>query len=60
MFPIQLVSLIDEKTINRPDGEIYHVITVGGAAMGSHASQIKPDDRWKIILYIRNGFETNI
>lgn len=59
-FPIKPASLIDKKTINRPDGEIYHVITVGGAAMGSHASQIKPVDRWKIILYIRNGFDKNI
>lgn len=59
-FPIKPASLINKKTINRPDGEIYHVITVGGAAMGSHASQIKPVDRWKIILYIRNGFDKNI
>ncbi|MAE08387.1 MAG: cytochrome C [Bacteroidetes bacterium] len=59
-FPIKPASLIDEKTVNRPDGEIFHVITVGGAAMGSHASQIKPVDRWKIILYIRTGFDKNI
>ncbi len=55
-FPIEPNSLIDEKTKNRPDGEIYHIIVHGGAAMGSFASQIKPEDRWKIILYIRNGF----
>lgn len=56
-FPIEPNSLIDEKTQNRPDGEIYHVIVHGGAAMGSFASQIKPMNRWKIILHIRNGFK---
>ena len=55
-YAIQPTSLIKEKTINRPDGEIYHIITVDGAAMGSYASQIKPIDRWKIIQYIRHGF----
>ncbi len=58
-YAIKPTSLIDEKTKNRPDGEIYHVITVGGAAMGSYASQIKPEDRWKIIQYIRHGLQDN-
>ena len=40
----------------KPDGEMYHVITMGSAVMGAHASQIKTDDRWKIILYIKNNF----
>jgi len=56
-YAIKPTSLIDDKTKNRPDGEIYHLITLEGAAMGSYASQIKPIDRWKIILYIRHGLE---
>jgi len=40
----------------KPDGEIFHVITMGSAIMGAHGSQIKPDDRWKIVLYIKNNF----
>jgi len=58
-YAIKPTSLIDEKTKNRPDGEIYHIITLDGAAMGSYASQIKPIDRWKIIQYIRHGLEDN-
>ncbi len=59
-YAIQPTSLINEKTKSRPDGEIYHVISVGGAAMGSYASQIKPTDRWKIIQFIRYGLDDNM
>lgn len=33
-------------------GKIYHTITYGLNMMGSHASQISPEDRWKIVHYI--------
>ena len=46
-------NLTSEKTKNRPDGEIYHIITVGYGGMPAHGSQILPDDRWKIIHYVR-------
>jgi mono/diheme cytochrome c family protein len=35
------------------DGEVYHTITLGFGSMGAYGSQIRPDDRWKIVLYIR-------
>lgn len=35
------------------DGEIYHSITLGFGLMGAHGSQIRPEDRWKLVLYIR-------
>ena len=47
-------NLTAEKAVNRPDGEIYHIITVGYGGMADHGSQILPDERWKIILYVRN------
>lgn len=34
------------------DGKIYHTITYGVNLMGSHASQVNPEERWKIIRYI--------
>ena len=34
------------------DGKIYHTITYGVNLMGSHASQITPEERWKIVLYV--------
>jgi mono/diheme cytochrome c family protein len=34
------------------DGKIYHTITYGLNAMGSYASQLAPDERWKVVLYV--------
>ncbi|WP_160172016.1 c-type cytochrome [Schleiferia thermophila] len=31
---------------------IYHVITYGKGVMGSHAAQVLPDDRWKVVHYV--------
>lgn len=37
---------------NLSDGKIYHTITYGVNNMGPHASQISPDERWKIVMYV--------
>lgn len=34
------------------DGKIYHTITYGLNSMGSYASQLAPDERWKVVLYV--------
>jgi mono/diheme cytochrome c family protein len=36
-----------------PVGYFFEVITKGYGAMGSYAAQIKPEDRWRIIAYVR-------
>lgn len=36
------------------DGKIYHTITFGVNAMGSYASQLAPDERWKVIMYVHH------
>lgn len=36
------------------DGKIYHTITYGLNLMGSHASQLLPDERWKIVMYVHD------
>lgn len=38
---------------NLPEGKAYWAVTYGRNLMGSHASQILPDDRWKIIMYVK-------
>ncbi|MGW8315052.1 MAG: c-type cytochrome, partial [Bacteroidales bacterium] len=48
--------LLDEVKALR-EGEIYHVITVGYGIMGPHGSMIRPEDRWKIILYLRENLQ---
>jgi mono/diheme cytochrome c family protein len=46
-------TLHSDKVRNWKDGDIYNVITSGQNIMPSYATQITPDDRWAIILYIR-------
>jgi hypothetical protein len=36
------------------DGKIYHTITYGVNAMGSYASQVAPEERWKIVMYVHH------
>ena len=36
------------------DGSIYYTITFGKNAMGSYASQLRPEQRWMVINYIRS------
>lgn len=45
-------SMMDLKA-----GHIYHVITYGLNAMGPHASQITPEERWHIINYIQKEIQ---
>lgn len=35
------------------EGKMFHVITYGKNLMGSHASQVDQQERWKIIMYIQ-------
>lgn len=35
------------------DGKIYHTIYYGLGVMGSHASQLNPEERWKVVTYVR-------
>ncbi|WP_319499770.1 cytochrome c [uncultured Draconibacterium sp.] len=46
-------NLLSEKMMANPEADIYHVITVGFGIMGEHGSMIKPDDRWKIAMYVK-------
>ncbi len=33
-------------------GSIFHVVTYGKGVMGSHASQLTPEERWKVAQYV--------
>jgi cytochrome c len=46
-------NLLNDKMRANPEADIYHVITVGWGIMGAHGSQITPDDRWKIAMYVK-------
>jgi mono/diheme cytochrome c family protein len=55
LYPAKPTSLIEAYAKNKPDGEIYYVISKGSVSglMGPHESMILPDDRWAIIHYVR-------
>ena len=53
LYPLKPLSLSGDTAAKLKDGEIFHTITLGIRSMGAHGSQIRPDDRWKLVLYIR-------
>jgi cytochrome c len=55
LFMAKPAVLTDTVVQNKSDGELFHIITVGSLSglMGAHGSQIKPQDRWMIVNYIR-------
>jgi mono/diheme cytochrome c family protein len=53
LYPMKPRTLTGETAQKLKDGEIYHTITLGFGSMGSYGSQIRPEDRWKIVLFIR-------
>ena len=53
LYPVKPRSLMSETAFKLRDGEIYHSITLGFGSMGAHGSQIMPDDRWKLVLFLR-------
>jgi mono/diheme cytochrome c family protein len=53
-YPFPPKSLLSAKVKNGPEGEIFHVITVGFGVMPQHGSQVRPEDRWKVAMYVKN------
>ena len=54
LYPYPPANLLSAKIRNNPIGEIYHVVTVGFGVMPQHGSQVRPEDRWKVAMYIKN------
>lgn len=52
-YPAAPRNLKDDYSKKLADGQIYHVIEFGKGQMGSYAAQVKPEQRWWIIQYIR-------
>jgi len=56
-YPYPPASLVEDQVKEMKDGALYHSITVGYGIMGAHGGMIRPDDRWKIILHIRENLQ---
>lgn len=46
-------SLHSDKVRAFADSQIFHIISVGQNTMSAYGPQIEPDDRWKLVQYIR-------
>lgn len=38
---------------NLPEGKIFHTLTYGKGTMGSHASQLTQEERWKLVYFVQ-------
>ena len=56
-FPYPPASLLSPKMLANPESDIYHVITVGFGIMSPHGSMVRPDDRWKIAMYVKRELQ---
>jgi mono/diheme cytochrome c family protein len=54
LYPLRPRILTDAEAVKLKDGEIFHTITVGYGSMGAHGSQIKAEDIWSLVLYVRS------
>jgi hypothetical protein len=46
-------SLLTQHARDMRDGQMFHVMTYGQKLMPSQASQVRADDRWRLILQVR-------
>lgn len=46
-------SYTSKKVQDYPEGRLFHIITRGSGMMASYASQISPEDRWKVVQYVQ-------
>lgn len=53
-FAVPPASLLSDRMMAVPEGEIYHVITAGYNVMGAHGPQIRTNERWQVVNYVQN------
>ena len=56
LFPARPRDLTSKYVQDMPDGTLYFIITEGSVSglMGPHGVQITPENRWKIVNYLRS------
>jgi hypothetical protein len=53
LYPLKPREISGIPTSKLMDGEIFHTITLGFGSMMAHGAQIRTEDRWKVVLYVR-------
>ncbi|HVD99397.1 MAG TPA: cytochrome c [Cytophagaceae bacterium] len=52
-----IANLTSDRLKAVTEGHIFHVITRGKGMMLSHASQVSPEERWKIAHYVKEKLQ---
>ena len=53
LYPLKPKDISGAPIAILKDGQIFHTITLGFGSMMPHGAQIRTDDRWKLVLYVR-------
>ena len=53
LYPLKPKDISSALIAKLKDGNIYHTVTLGFGSMMPHGAQIRPEDRWKLVLYVR-------
>lgn len=53
LYPLKPKDISGASIAIVKDGQIFHTITLGFGSMMPHGAQIRTDDRWKLVLYVR-------
>ncbi len=48
-----IASLLQERLMAMPEGEIFNTITHGKLNMGAYGMKLRPDERWAVVAYVR-------
>ena len=53
-------SLLADRARQLPDGTLFHILSRGQNGMASYAAQLRPEERWQVIRFLRSlqGRET--
>lgn len=47
-------SLLAGHAVQLKDGQLFHVVTHGQGNMPAYAAQLSPEDRWRVVAYLRS------
>ena len=50
-------SYLSDRVMAFPPGRIFHVISLGYGKMPSYAAQLRADERWKVVTYVRTSLQ---
>ena len=46
-------TLMSDRALTLADGSLFHILTQGQGNMASYAAQLSPQDRWRVVLWVR-------